>query len=844
MPLIPTTVNENSSEPTDIQMEDEEMRSEATFDYVVHDFSKMKDSLLSPPCYVRNLPWKIMVMQRTSNTGDRGQDSRSMGFFLQCNADSESSSWSCNAKAELKLLSFKPDQEPFVRQIKHLFYSKENDWGFSHFMNWNDILDPERGYIQNDTIKLEVHVIAEAPHGVFWDSKKHTGFVGLKNQGATCYMNSLLQTLYFTNQLRKAVYKMPTEADDSTKSVALALQRVFHDLQFSDKPVGTKKLTKSFGWETLDSFMQHDVQEFLRVLLDKVESKMKRTCAEGTVPSLFEGKMSSYIKCKNVNYTSTRLETFYDIQLNIKGKKNIYESFKDYIAKETLEGDNKYDAGEHGLQDAEKGVIFVKFPPVLHLHLMRFQYDPITDNSVKFNDRFEFYEQINLDKYLQNPEDTPADYTLHAVLVHSGDNHGGHYVVYINPYGDGKWCKFDDDVVSKCNKSEAIEHNYGGIDDDLSLNAKHCSNAYMLVYIRNSAMPTVLQEIKESEIPSELTERLTEERRMEQVRRRERSESNAYISINVLLEEYFEGHQTTDLFDLEKVHCRSFKLKKTQTIGDLMSTFKDAFCTPVIRMRLWPLVQRQNQVNRPSFFFSKDDQTKPIAQCAEMQNPWLVFLELLPPDSGQLALPMFNKDRQVLLFFKFYDPAMKRLNYCGLGYYSRTQKVLELVPDLNRRVGWPADTELTLYEEQGSNMVQKISNPNDTLEKVSETERTVRDCECVRDILFEPPLSIVSFLLRRPSVPHMKQLDLNESDDVIIFEKKHCDDNYELATCEDYFKDLLFRVEIVFVDKTNPSDAGFTLELSQRMSYEQMANAVGQKMNVDPNTIQFFRCQK
>jgi len=36
-----------------------------------------------------------------------------------------------------------------------------------------------------------------------WDSRKHTGYVGLKNQGATCYMNSLLQTLFFTNILRK-----------------------------------------------------------------------------------------------------------------------------------------------------------------------------------------------------------------------------------------------------------------------------------------------------------------------------------------------------------------------------------------------------------------------------------------------------------------------------------------------------------------------------------------------------------------------------------------------------------------------------------------------------------------
>ena len=59
---------------------------------------------------------------------------------------------------------------------------------------------------------------------------------------------------------------MPTETDDSSKSVPLALQRVFYELQFSDKPVGTKKLTKSFGWETLDSFMQHDVQELCRVV--------------------------------------------------------------------------------------------------------------------------------------------------------------------------------------------------------------------------------------------------------------------------------------------------------------------------------------------------------------------------------------------------------------------------------------------------------------------------------------------------------------------------------------------------------------------------------------------------
>jgi len=59
---------------------------------------------------------------------------------------------------------------------------------------------------------------------------------------------------------------MPTENDDSNKSVALVLQRVFQDLKFYDKPVGTKKLTKSFRLETFDSFMQHDIQKFLRVV--------------------------------------------------------------------------------------------------------------------------------------------------------------------------------------------------------------------------------------------------------------------------------------------------------------------------------------------------------------------------------------------------------------------------------------------------------------------------------------------------------------------------------------------------------------------------------------------------
>ena len=59
----------------------------------------------------------------------------------------------------------------------------------------------------------------------------------------------MCKLLLFSNiLLSQAVYKMPTDGDDVNKSVALALQRVFYELQTSDCAVATKKLTKSFGF--------------------------------------------------------------------------------------------------------------------------------------------------------------------------------------------------------------------------------------------------------------------------------------------------------------------------------------------------------------------------------------------------------------------------------------------------------------------------------------------------------------------------------------------------------------------------------------------------------------------
>lgn len=69
---------------------------------------------------------------------------------------------------------------------------------------------------------------------------------------------------------------MPTtENDTPSGSIPLALQSLFYKLQHSENSVATKELTKSFGWDSYDSFMQHDVQELNRVLCEKLENKMK-----------------------------------------------------------------------------------------------------------------------------------------------------------------------------------------------------------------------------------------------------------------------------------------------------------------------------------------------------------------------------------------------------------------------------------------------------------------------------------------------------------------------------------------------------------------------------------------
>lgn len=343
--------------------------------------------------------------------------------------------------------------------------------------------------------------------------------VGLKNQGATCYLNSLLQSLYFTNAFRKAVYQIPTEEEASRDNSAWTLQRLFNNLQTSDLPVSTTELTASFGWESRQIFEQQDVQELLRLLTDKLEAKMKGTVAEKALPDLFLGKAKMYISCINVDYESSKVQDFWDIQLNVRNNKTLDDSFRDYIQVERMEGENKYDAGPpHGLQDADKGEIFETFPPVLHLHLKRFEYDFQRDAMMKINDRHAFPMEFDASPYLSKDADKSESYVyqLHGVLVHSGDLNAGHYFAFLKPTQDGFWYRFDDDRVTRATEKEVLEENYGGEYElpngaagvrqpyTRALSTKRSTNAYMLVYIRKTRLDDVLFPITKEDAPAHI----------------------------------------------------------------------------------------------------------------------------------------------------------------------------------------------------------------------------------------------------------------------------------------------------------------------------------------------------
>ncbi|OWF37661.1 ubiquitin carboxyl-terminal hydrolase 47-like [Mizuhopecten yessoensis] len=249
--------------------------------------------------------------------------------------------------------------------------------------------------------------------------KSDTGYVGLVNQAMTCYLNSLLQTLFMTPEFRNALYRWEYDGahKESEKNIPYQLQKLYLQLQTSQKRAAeTTDLTKSFGWDSSEVWQQHDVQELCRVMFDALELKWRNTKQANLINHLYQGKMKDYVKCLECGNESARVDSYLDIPLVIRpfGATTAYGSVEEalnaFVQPETLDGSNQYFCEKCNKKcDAHKGLKFQSFPYLLTLQLKRFDFDYSTMHRIKLNDRMTFQEVLNLNHMVDHKNKDEED---------------------------------------------------------------------------------------------------------------------------------------------------------------------------------------------------------------------------------------------------------------------------------------------------------------------------------------------------------------------------------------------------------------------------------------------------
>ncbi|PKY24462.1 cysteine proteinase [Rhizophagus irregularis] len=780
----------------------------------VTNWRNLEKRITGPKFEVGSWEWQILLFPFGNNNLD------SVSIYLDFfDPKSAPDGWHLCVQFALVLWNPEDPSHYVAHHSHHRFNAEESDWGFTRFYGLDKLFTPyenrTRPLIENDSTNITALVrVLKDPTGVLWhdyNSNMRKGYVGLNNQGATSYINSLLQSLYFTTYFRKAVYQIPTENDIPNKSVPLALQRVFYNLQTSDIPIETIELTKSFGWNSFDSFTHHDVHEFNRMLQNYLEGKMKGTKADGAITKLFSGKMKSYIKCVNQDYESSYVEDYYDIQLNVKGCKTLRDSFKNYIQKETLEDDNKYQAEGYGLQVAEKGVIFESFPPVLHLQLKRFEYDMQKNAMTKINDRYEFPIEIDLEEFLSENADrsNPHKYLLYGIIVHSGDLHEGHYFALLKPEKDGKWFKFDDGRVTPVMDSEVLDSYGGEFPDANSISAidptdkrSRSTNAYMLIYIRESSINEILSPVIPEDIPDHLQRRSEEERAFDFI-------------IKIVTAEKFKYHQGFDIanFEYPISDIYTYKTTKNKTYEVFKKNISRTFKIPLEQMRFWYFVNRRNGTIRPDSPIPESyldlSMEKIHAKITCQQNKMKLYMEVADkPIYGERWFPPIDENYHIMVFIKYFDVEKQALEGLGHLYLRKFSKVSDYTCILCEKKGFPSHTPLKIYEE-------------------------------VR------PDTIVEMKLRST----FQQSDIQNGDIIcfqkVLTEKEYVNQEHTIAgrswNIPHFYESLTLRIVVSFKPrwKYQNSKHEFDLILNKKWTYDQLTGVVSIHLNTDPLKLRF-----
>lgn len=105
---------------------------------------------------IRGHPWHLHF-KRTKN--DANNDS--LGVNLQSNFEHQSNNTYIIANCEINLLSWKPHVKAHCFKLHpHQYSLKYKYWGIPSFILWNQLIDPEKGYVHDDKCKLKAKITA------------------------------------------------------------------------------------------------------------------------------------------------------------------------------------------------------------------------------------------------------------------------------------------------------------------------------------------------------------------------------------------------------------------------------------------------------------------------------------------------------------------------------------------------------------------------------------------------------------------------------------------------------------------------------------------------------------
>jgi ubiquitin C-terminal hydrolase len=320
-------------------------------------------------------------------------------------------------------------------------------------------------------------------------------YCGLLNGGATCYMNATFQQLFMQPRLRQLLLSLPMEENEGTLSpIFEALRDVFitmcGGLGKVVNPSCFWRSFKDYDGNPVNVREHQDAYEFFTRLQDSVDEYLKSVGHPKVIHSVFGGSFNQIIEVPGqADLRSEREEEFYQISVDVRGKKGLLESLESYVAPETLDGQNQWFCEKIGRKvDAKKRTLIKKLPESLMFHFKRFEWDFETLSRWKIKDRFEFPTMIDMAPYVDSPESHQESmmYELSGIIVHSGTAFAGHYYSFAKERSSGRWFIFDDDSVAPWDISNIDDDCFGGsfIPDGSSKTYQRSQSAYIIMYDR------------------------------------------------------------------------------------------------------------------------------------------------------------------------------------------------------------------------------------------------------------------------------------------------------------------------------------------------------------------------